>query len=299
MISSWWKELSKWKFFAILFIAASVVWLLLGFGYITYCLAEQIDWFWGWVLVFGAPCSLALYIAYRCMKKTRVPIKEVMTSKVVPAKVSNAQRMLKFQIPVPMKMSLPGLCCYCGAPATEYLDFNAGVEYEQYFFRHKVTTKVGANVRMGYCVLHHTKALIIKKKLSTLHTLVLLDNIVTLCGSIFIGLLLLRDILTGVFLGILLAGMLFFVLPPLFNFVNGKLLLSRLDPEIRNDLSAHLDAQGTDLSKIGGTPYTLGFSINYKFQEKGSVQLASVCLSSKRYAARFKEMNHLVSARMD
>lgn len=71
--------MNKWKIFALFLIATSLVWFLLGFSFIAYCLATGIDFFFGWILIFGAPCSLAWYIGYRCIKKSQLPVKGVPT----------------------------------------------------------------------------------------------------------------------------------------------------------------------------------------------------------------------------
>lgn len=60
-------------------IAISFVWFLLGFGYVAYCLAREIDFFFGWILFVGGPCSLAWYISYRCLKKSQVSVEGVPT----------------------------------------------------------------------------------------------------------------------------------------------------------------------------------------------------------------------------
>lgn len=74
--------MNKWKISAILLVVVSTIWLLLGFSYIAYCLAEGIAWYLGWLIAFGAPCSLAFYAGYRCLKKSRVPIEDVMVGRM-------------------------------------------------------------------------------------------------------------------------------------------------------------------------------------------------------------------------
>jgi hypothetical protein len=74
--------LSKWKILAVFLVAAGAIWLLLSFDYIAYCMTEGIDWYLGWLILFGAPCSLAFYAGYRCLKKSRVSIEETKISRM-------------------------------------------------------------------------------------------------------------------------------------------------------------------------------------------------------------------------
>lgn len=66
--------MNKWKISAVSLTAIGLLWFLLGFSYIAYCLARGIDFFFAWILFFVAPCSLAWYISFRCIRKSQVPV---------------------------------------------------------------------------------------------------------------------------------------------------------------------------------------------------------------------------------
>jgi len=63
--------MNRWKAVAIVLGATSTFWLILSFGVIAYSLEHGVGtWPTSWFVLFVAPCSVAYYISYRCVKKS-------------------------------------------------------------------------------------------------------------------------------------------------------------------------------------------------------------------------------------
>jgi len=178
----------------------------------------------------------------------------------------------------------PDLCCYCGEPAIHMLPLDARMKRQTAFlFAKRVETlEYGKLYSAPYCEKHYPKAEDMRRKiLGYSKTFNVACTILVITCVVLVLLLflysqtnsitptwgaLLPTILGGIFLG----GLLLFPFEPLFREISGLFFPLFLDEVCRNDLRAHLKAQGVNppiyMAQLG---YLLGMSVNHQFSEQG------------------------------